>query len=79
MDNFKIEFESFYNEVEDGIYDYIGDKDVRKRFVNDIYNYVLIGGLLDLLDYDVVNCKNESSEGNIYDCIGVREDLYGKF
>lgn len=70
-------FESFYNEIEDGIYDYFGNKDVRKIFVEDIYNYMFCVDLLDLFDYDVIDYKYFNVEDSIYDYVGVRYSLYG--
>lgn len=71
--------ESFYNEVEDGIYDYFGNKDVRKVLVEDIYNYMICVELLDLFDYDIINYKSLNRDDNIYDYVGVGDSLYSYF
>lgn len=70
-------FESFYKEVEDGIYDYFGDKNIRKRCVEGIYNCVLFVKLLDVFNYDIVNYKFLNEEDNDYDYVGVGKNMYG--
>lgn len=79
MDNSKIESESPYNEAEDGPYDHLGEKKVRRRPVDDIYNHATSAEISDLSDYDVANHKHLNSEDNTYDHPAFGEDSYGKF
>lgn len=77
-DNSKLEFESPYNEAEEGTYDHLGEKKARKRPADDIYNHASSAELLDLSDYDVANHKHLNSEDNTYDHTCVGDDSYGK-
>lgn len=77
-DNSKLEFESPYNEAEEGTYDHLGEKKARKRPADDIYNHASSAELSDLSDYDVANHKHLNSEDNTYDHTCVGDDSYGK-
>lgn len=77
-DNFKLELESPYNEAEEGTYDHLGEKRVRKKPDDDIYNHASSAELSDLSDYDVTNREHLNNEDNTYDHTGVGDDSYGK-
>lgn len=77
-DNFKLELESPYNEAEEGTYDHLGEKRVRKKHDDDTYNHASSAELSDLSDYDVANRKHLNNEDNTYDHTGVGNDSYGK-
>ncbi|XP_052681167.1 uncharacterized protein LOC128161803 isoform X2 [Crassostrea angulata] len=77
-DNFKLELESPYNEAEEGTYDHLGEKRVRKKHDDDTYNHASSADLSDLSDYDVANRKHLNNEDNTYDHTGVGNDSYGK-
>uniref|UniRef100_A0A8W8M180 Uncharacterized protein n=1 Tax=Magallana gigas TaxID=29159 RepID=A0A8W8M180_MAGGI len=77
-DNSKLESESPYNEAKEGTYDHLGEKRVRKRPDDDIYNHASSAELSDLSDYDVANRKHLNNEDNTYDHTGVGDDSYGK-
>lgn len=77
-DNFKLELESPYNEAEEGTYDHLGEKRVRKKHDDDTYNHASSADLSDLSDYDVANRKHLNNEDNTYDHTGVGNESYGK-
>nr|XP_034304425.1 uncharacterized protein LOC105340218 isoform X1 [Crassostrea gigas] len=77
-DNFKLELESPYNEAEEGTYDHLGEKRVRKKHDDDTYNHASSADLSDLSDYDVANRKHLNNEDTTYDHTGVGNDSYGK-
>eukprot|EP00105_Crassostrea_gigas_P024273 XP_011444475.2 PREDICTED: uncharacterized protein LOC105340218 isoform X1 [Crassostrea gigas] len=78
-DNSKLELESPYNEAEEGTYNHLGEKRVRKKHDDDTYNHASSAELSDLSDYDVANRKHLNNEDNTYDHTGVGNDSYGKF